>query len=104
MQGQALPGFRDSYPEELALRNYIFTTWRDVARRYGFQENDSPPLKPLELYVEKSGEELVQRLYTFEDRGGRKGALRPKMTPTLALLVWARAQALKTPIRWFSIP
>src|SRR2546425_1642036 len=104
MQGQALPGFRDSYPEELALRNYIFTTWRDVARRYGFQEYDGPPLEPLELYVEKSGEELVQQLYTFEDRGGRKVALRPEMTPTLARMVGARAPALKKPIRWFSIP
>src|SRR5881397_398977 len=104
MQGQALPGFRDFYPEELALRNYIFTTWRDVARRYGFQQYDGPPLEPLELYVEKSGEELVQQLYTFEDRGGRKVALRPEMTPTLARMVGARAQALKKPIRWFSIP
>src|SRR3989442_4631437 len=104
MQGQALPGFRDSYPEELALRNYLFATWRDVARLYGFQEYDGPPLEPLELYAEKSGEEIVQQLYTFEDKGGRKIALRPEMTPTLARMVAARAQALKKPIRWFSIP
>jgi len=104
MQGQALPGFRDFYPEELALRNYIFATWRDVARRYGFQEYDGPPLEPLELYTEKSGEEIVQQLYGFEDKGGRKVALRPEMTPTLARMVGAHAQALKKPIRWFSIP
>src|SRR5881296_731358 len=104
MQGQALPGFRDFYPEELALRNAIFATWRDVARRYGFQEYDGPPLEPLELYTGKSGEEIVQQLYAFEDKGGRKVALRPEMTPTLARMVGARAQALKKPIRWFSIP
>src|SRR5256886_4930833 len=104
MQGQALPGFRDFYPEELALRNYIFAAWRDVARRYGFQEYDGPPLEPLELYTGKSGEEIVQQLYAFEDKGGRKVALRPEMTPTLARMVGARAQALKKPIRWFSIP
>src|SRR5213594_4040806 len=104
MQGQALPGFRDFYPAELALRNAIFTTWRDVSRRYGFQEYDGPPLEPLELYTEKSGEEIVQQLYAFEDKGGRKVALRPEMTPTLARMVGARAQALKKPIRWFSIP
>src|SRR5881409_3069608 len=102
MQGQALPGFRDFYPEELALRNAIFTTWRDVARCYGFQEYDGPPLEPLELYTGKSGEEIVQQLYAFEDKGGRKVALRPEMTPTLARMVGA--QALKKPIRWFSIP
>ena len=104
MQGQALPGFRDFYPEELALRNHIFATWREVARRYGFQEYDGPPLEPLELYTDKSGEEIVQQLYAFEDRGERKVALRPEMTPTLARMVGAHAQALKKPIRWFSIP
>src|SRR5207253_11281499 len=100
MQGQALPGFRDFYPEELALRNYIFATWRDVARRYGFQEYDGPPLEPLELYTEKSGEEIVQQLYAFRDKGERQVAWRPAMTPTLARIVGARAQALKKPCRW----
>ena len=104
MQGQALPGFRDFYPEELALRNYIFTTWRDVAGRYAFEEYDGPPLEPLELYTQKSGEEIVQQLYTFRDKGDREVALRPEMTPSLARMVGARAQALKKPIRWFSIP
>src|SRR5713101_1358017 len=104
MQGQALPGFRDFYPEELALRNHIFATWRAVARRYGFQEYDGPPLEPLELYTQKSGDEIVQQLYSFTDKGDRPVALRPEMTPTLARMVGARAQALKKPIRWFSIP
>jgi histidyl-tRNA synthetase len=104
MQGQALPGFRDFYPEELALRNHIFATWRRVATRYGFEEYDGPPLEPLDLYTQKSGEEIVGQLYTFMDKGGRQVALRPEMTPTLARMVGARAQALKKPIRWFSIP
>src|SRR3989440_10185672 len=104
MQGQALPGFRDFYPEELALRNAVFATWRDVARRYGFLEYDGPPLEPLELYTGKSGEEIVQQLYAFQDKGERQVALRPEMTPTLARMVGARAQALKKPIRWFAIP
>ena len=104
MQGQALPGFRDFYPEELALRNHIFSTWRDVARRYGFQEYDGPPLEPLELYTAKSGQEIVGQLYEFTDKGDRRIALRPEMTPSLARMVGGRAQALKKPIRWFSIP
>jgi histidyl-tRNA synthetase len=104
MHGQALPGFRDFFPEELALRNHIFATWREVARRYGFQEYDGPPLEPLDLYTQKSGDEIVQQLYTFRDKGEREVALRPEMTPTLARMVGARAQALKKPIRWFSIP
>jgi histidyl-tRNA synthetase len=104
MQGQALPGFRDFYPDDLALRNHIFATWRRVAARYGFEEYDGPPLEPLDLYTQKSGEEIVGQLYEFTDKGDRRVALRPEMTPTLARMVGARAQALKKPIRWFAIP
>jgi histidyl-tRNA synthetase len=104
MQAKALPGFRDFYPEDAALRNHIIDTWRAVATRYGFEEYDGPPLEPLELYTQKSGEEIVGQLYHFEDKGGREVALRPEMTPTLARMVAARASALKKPIRWFSLP
>ncbi|MGH7613876.1 MAG: histidine--tRNA ligase [Gemmatimonadales bacterium] len=104
MQGKALPGFRDVYPDDLALRNHIFATWRSIAARYGFEEYDGPPLEPLELYTQKSGAEIEGQLYTFRDRGERDVALRPEMTPTLARMVGARGQALKKPIRWFSIP
>ena len=104
MQGKALPGFRDFYPEDLTLRNHIFATWRSVAARYGFEEYDGPPLEALDLYTQKSGDEIVQQLYAFRDKGDRDVALRPEMTPTLARMVAARVQALKKPIRWFSIP
>jgi histidyl-tRNA synthetase len=104
MQPQALPGFRDFYPADLALRDHIFRTWRQVAARYGFEEYDGPPLEPLELYTAKSGEEIVAQLYSFIDKGGREVSLRPEMTPTLARMVAARANGLKKPIRWFSIP
>ena len=80
----ALPGFRDFYPAEFALRAHIVGAWRDTARRYGYEEYDGPPLEPLELYIEKSGEEIVRQLYNFEDKGGRAVALRPEMTPSFA--------------------
>src|SRR3989454_3658255 len=104
MQGKALPGFRDFYPEDLTLRNHLFATWRSVAARYGFEEYDGPPLESLDLYTQKSGDEIVAQLYSFTDKGEREVALRPEMTPTLARMVAARVQALKKPIRWFSIP
>ena len=100
----ALPGFRDFYPEEFAERAFIMQTWRDVARRHAFVEYDGPPLEPLDLYTQKSGDEIVGQLYNFEDKGGRQVALRPEMTPTLARMVAARANALRKPIRWFSMP
>ena len=104
MLTQALPGFRDFYPDDFALRAHIFETWRKVATRYGFEEYDGPPLEPLELYTAKSGDEIVGQLYNFTDKGDRTVALRPEMTPTLARMVAARANGLKKPIRWFSIP
>ncbi|HEX5521669.1 MAG TPA: histidine--tRNA ligase [Longimicrobiaceae bacterium] len=100
----ALPGFRDFYPDDFAVRAHIMRAWREVARRYGFREYDGPPLEPLELYIEKSGPEIVQQLYSFTDKGGREVALRPEMTPTLARMAGARAGAMRKPIRWFSVP
>jgi histidyl-tRNA synthetase len=104
MQTQALPGFRDFYPADLALRSHIFHTWRTVAGRYGFEEYDGPPLEPLELYTAKSGEEIIGQLYEFTDKGDRHVALRPEMTPTLARMVAERPSDFRKPIRWFSIP
>lgn len=104
MSQGALPGFRDFYPEQLATRNYLMSVWRDVARRYGFVEYDGPPLEPLELYTKKSGDEIVGQLYTFTDKGDRQVALRPEMTPTLARMVSVKAESMRKPIRWFSVP
>jgi histidyl-tRNA synthetase len=104
MSQRALPGFRDFYPEQLATRNYLMSVWRDVARRYGFVEYDGPPLEPLELYTKKSGDEIVGQLYSFTDKGDREVALRPEMTPTLARMVAGKANAMRKPIRWFSVP
>lgn len=100
----ALPGFRDFYPEQFAERAHITSVWREVARRFAFVEFDGPPLEPLELYTKKSGDEIVAQLYNFTDKGGRDVALRPEMTPTVARMVAAKANALRKPIRWFSVP
>jgi len=99
-----LPGFRDFYPETLAVRRHIFGKWRDTARRYGFREYDGPPLEPLELFTQKSGDEIVGQLFNFVDKGDRAVALRPEMTPTLARMVGAHQRDYKKPIKWFAIP
>ncbi len=104
MSIQALPGFRDFYPDQLATRSHVFGAMRRVAHRYGFEEYDGPPLEPLELYTRKSGDEIVGQLYHFRDKGDREVALRPEMTPTLARMVAPKAASMKKPIRWFSIP
>ncbi|HUF13555.1 MAG TPA: histidine--tRNA ligase [Longimicrobiales bacterium] len=101
---KSLPGFRDFYPADFAVRAHIVSTWRETAHRYAFEEYDGPPLEPLELYTEKSGEEIVAQLYSFTDKGDRQVALRPEMTPTLARMIGARAGGMAKPIRWFSTP
>ena len=53
------------------------TTWREVARRYGFVEYDGPVLEPMELYEKKSGGELVGQLFDFVDKGERHVAHAP---------------------------
>jgi histidyl-tRNA synthetase len=104
MSRGALPGFRDFYPEEFARRAHIVDVWRDVARRFAFVEYDGPPLEPLDLFTRKSGDEIVAQLYNFVDKGDREVALRPEMTPTFARMVAAKANALRKPVRWFSVP
>ncbi len=99
-----LPGFRDFVPEDFAFREHILDAWRRVAVRYGFAQYDGPPLEPLALYVEKSGEEIVGQLYNFVDKGEREVSLRPEMTPSLARILAEHSRSLAKPIRWFSTP
>src|SRR6476660_1602617 len=104
MTMQSLPGFRTFYPDDCAGRNYILSKWREVARRYGFSEYDGPVLEPMELYEKKSGGELVGQLFDFRDKGGRRVAMRPEMTPTLARIVAAREKDFRKPMKWFCCP
>ena len=101
---QGVRGTRDFYPEDMRIRNWLFDNFRAAARSHGFEEYDSPVLEHEELYTRKQGEEITQQLYNFEDKGGRRVALRPEMTPSLARMVMARAGAMPTPLKWFSIP
>jgi len=100
---QTLPGFRDFYPEDCAVRNHIFRLWRQAATRFGFVEWDAPVLEPLELFTEKSGEEIRRQLFEFVDKGGRAVSLRPEMTPSLARMVGAKAASLRRPVKWFCV-
>ena len=100
---ESLPGFRDFPPEACARRNHLFRVFRTVARAFHFSEYDAPVLEPLDLYVEKSGEEIVNQLFHFKDKGDRRVALRPELTPTLARMVASQANSLAKPIKWYNI-
>jgi histidyl-tRNA synthetase len=100
---QALPGFRDFIPRECAIRNYLFETWRSVARRCGYVEYESPVLEDTALYLKKSGGELSAQLFRFEDQGGRDVTLRPEVTASLARLVAEHQRHFPKPLKWFEI-
>jgi histidyl-tRNA synthetase len=102
---QPYKGARDFYPEDKRIQKYMFKKLRQTVERYGYEEYDAPILEPLELYLAKSGEEIVnEQTYAFEDRGGRRVAIRPEMTPTVSRMVAAKRQELAYPLRWYSIP
>jgi histidyl-tRNA synthetase len=97
-------GTRDFFPAEMRLRSWLFGHFREVARRFGFEEYDAPVVETEALYIRKAGEEITGQLYNFEDKGGRRLALRPEMTPSLARMVMAKGGSLRMPVRWFSLP
>ena len=102
---QPYKGARDFYPEDKRIQKYVFNVMRQVAEKFGYEEYDAPLLEPLELFAAKTGEEIVnEQTYTFTDRGGRKVAIRPEMTPSVSRMVAARRQELAYPLRWYSIP
>lgn len=104
MKIQSVKGTRDFYPAEMAVRNFIIDGWKAVSLRNGFEEYDSPILEHLKMFQIKSGDEIVEQLFSLKDRGGRDLALIPEMTPSLARMVNQRINSLPKPIKWFSVP
>lgn len=97
-------GTRDFYPQEMAVRNWIIDGWKKASVRNGFEEYDGPIFEYLKMFQIKSGDEIVEQLFSLTDRGGRELALRPEITPTLARMVNQRINSLPKPIKWFSVP
>ena len=98
-------GCRDLFPEEKRIQEFLFHTFSKTAKSFGFEPYDGPLLEPVELYLAKSGQELInEQIYSFTDRGDRTVAIRPEMTPTLARMIAQVYRELPLPIRWFSIP
>jgi histidyl-tRNA synthetase len=97
-------GTRDFYPQDMAVRNWIIDGWKKVSLRNGFEEYDGPIFEYLDMYRIKSGDEIVEQLFSLKDRGGRDLALRPEITPTLARMVNQQINSLPKPIKWFSVP
>ena len=102
---QPYKGSRDFYPQEMRIRDWFFGVLRETIEGFGFEKIDAPILEPLDIYLLKTSQEIVQQqLYSFDDRGGRKVAIRPEMTPTVSRMVAGRFRELIKPIRWYSLP
>lgn len=97
-------GFRDFYPEDFAVQQWLFSQMKEVSNLFGYVQYDGPLVETIELYAAKSSEELVkEQTFQITDRGGRTLALRPEMTPSLARMIAAKQQELGSPLRWFNI-
>jgi len=62
-------GTRDFTPQEMANRNYIFTTIKDVFRLYGFQQIETPAMENLSTLMGKYGEEGDKLLFKILNSG-----------------------------------
>ena len=100
---RAVKGTTDYYPEEMAIRTWLYEHVRKVSESFGYQEYEAPFLETLDLYAAKSGEEIVEKQsYVFEDRSGERITLRPELTPSLARMVAKKQTQLTFPLRWWS--
>jgi histidyl-tRNA synthetase len=100
---QSVKGTREFYPEQMALRNFIYDKVRSASQAYGYIEWDAPFIETIDLYAAKSGEELVKKQsFVFTDRGGDEVTLRPELTPSLARMIAAKQGELTFPVRWWS--
>lgn len=101
---QPYKGTRDFYPEDKRKQKYMFSAIRRVAERFGYEEYDAPLLEPIEIYLAKTGQEIVdEQTYEFVDRGNRRVAIRPEMTPSVSRMVAARRQELAYPLRLYNL-
>ena len=99
----SVKGTRDFYPKEMAMRNWLYQSMREVSSSFGYQEYEGPLIETIDLYAAKSGEELVkEQSFVFNDRGGDQLTLRPELTPTLARMVAQSQGELVFPLRWWS--
>ncbi|HWQ05507.1 MAG TPA: histidine--tRNA ligase [Longilinea sp.] len=100
---QSVKGTRDFYPEDMAIRSWLYSAIKEVSESFGYQEYDGPFIEKIDLYAAKSGEELVkEQAFVFEDRGGGWVTLRPELTPSLARMVAQKQNELTYPLRWWS--
>lgn len=99
---QTLRGFRDFLPEEAAVRNWLKNKMSEIASAWGYQPIETPTLEPLELFVGEIGED-EKLFFSFEDKGGRKVALRYDQTVPTCRFIGENADKLVFPFRRYQV-
>lgn len=93
-------GTRDFLPDEMEFRRNTEMKMREAARRWGYREICTPTFETQDLYTIRSGEGIINEMYTFEDKGGRALALRPEGTAAVLRMYVNEAKVLSKPVRW----
>lgn len=94
---------RDFLPQDAEKLRYVEQVARELAILYGYEEVLTPVVESYELLAAKSGEEIRQRMYVFTDLGGRKVALRPEFTASMARLVATKLRNAPKPLKLFCV-
>ncbi len=94
-------GTRDFLPQDMVLRRQAEGLLRKVALNWGYEEVKTPTFEHLELFTIKSGEAIVGEIYDFEDKSGRKLALRPELTAPVVRLYLESMSVAPRPLRLF---
>ncbi len=94
---------RDFLPKEAERMRYAEQVTRDLGQLYGYREVITPVVESYDLLAAKSGEEIRKRMYAFEDLGGRRVALRPEFTASIARLIATKMRNEPKPMRLFCV-
>lgn len=93
------PGFYDRTASEVAEASSVTSTLQQVMSRFGYAMVETPLVEYVDLFLTKSGDEAINRLFNFE-MYGRQLCLRPEFTASAARLYIERFQHELKPIRW----
>jgi len=96
-------GTRDFLPEEMAQRRAAEAKMRNAAGRWGYGEVCTPTFEHVELFTMRSGENIRQEMYTFEDKGGRQMTLRPEVTASVSRMFVNEGRSIPKPVRWYYV-
>lgn len=101
---QPIKGFRDLGPKNKVIQNFIFNKIQEVANVFSFENYDGPILEDINLYLNKSSQELVEKqTFTVIDKNNKTFVMRPEMTPSLARIIASIEGELVFPIKLFNI-